>query len=98
MSPDTTDYPQPRLILYLILIVTMLSPTLKVLSSFQGGGAISNPAHNASSDDMKIPTIGKDSVPVSITDIAPVSVLILRKSASFEHLVRTVSMIKGLHN
>ena len=44
---------------------------------------------------MKIYTIGKDSVPVSIMDISPTNKLIHRKAASFGQLVRTVFTRKG---
>ena len=46
---------------------------------------------------MNIATIGKDSVPMSIMDIAPANAPIHQKAASFEHLVWTVSTLKGLH-
>ena len=58
---------------------------------------ISNTSHTASTNAMNIATIGKDSVTVSIMDIAPANALIQRKSALFEHLVRTVSTLKGLN-
>ena len=58
---------------------------------------ISNTSHTASTNAMNIATIGKDSVTVSIMDIAPANALIHRKSALFEHLVRTVSTLKGLN-
>ena len=78
------------------VVVARLSPTLKVLNSFKGK-SISNPPHTVSANGMKIATIGKDSVPVSIMNIAPANDLIHRKAASFDHLVRKVSTIKVLH-
>ena len=58
---------------------------------------VPNSRHTASANGMKIATIGKDSVPVLIMDIAPANALIHRKFASFKHLVQTVSTLKGLH-
>ena len=83
--------------LSLLLIVGMLSPTLKVLIPLKGE-PLSNPAHTKSDNGTKISTIGKDSVPISIMDITPANALIHRKYASFEHLVRTLSTLKGLYN
>ena len=60
--------------------------------------SLSNPAYTASANGMNITNIGNDSVPVSIMDIAPTNDLIHRKAASFEHLVRTMSTLKGLYN
>ena len=70
MIPNTIDNPRPRLLLSLLLIVTMFYPTLKLLRSLKGG-LISNPTHTASYNGMKITTIGKESVPLLIMDIAP---------------------------
>ena len=70
MAPDEIDYPQPHLLLSLLLIVTILAPLMKVLRPLKGK-PISNPTHTASANGMKIVTIGKDSVPVCIMDIAP---------------------------
>ena len=95
MAPNTINHPRPCLLIYLLLIVNMLSPTLKVLISLKGK-SIYNPTHTVSANDMNIVTTGKDSVPVSIVDIAPASNLIHQKDASFEHLVQTVSKLKGL--
>ena len=71
----------------------MFSPTLKVLIS-RKGEPISNPA---SSNFIQRDTIGKNSVPVSIMDIAPANALILRKAASFEHLVWAVYTLNWLY-
>ena len=69
MAPNTIDNPQPYLILSLILIVTIFSPTLKFLGS-RKGKTIYNPTHTPSANGMKITTIGKDSVTVSIMEIS----------------------------
>ena len=82
--------------LFLLLVVTMFCPTLKVLISLRGE-KISKLTHAVSANGIKIATIGKDSIPVSIIDIVPANALIHRKASSFEHLVRTVSTLKGLH-
>ena len=74
----------------------MLSLTIKVLRYLKGG-PLSNPAHTKSSNGMKISTIDKDSVSVSIIDIAPANELIHKKAAWFEYLVQMVSMLKVLH-
>ena len=70
---------------------------LKVLICFKGK-PILKPAHASSINEIKIAKIGKESVPISIIDIAPANALIHSKSALFEHLVWTVSTLKGLHN
>ena len=69
---------------------------LKVLICFKGK-PILKPAHASSINEIKIANIGKYSVPISIIDIAPANALIHSKSAFFEHLVWTVSTLKGLH-
>ena len=99
MAPDTiepTTTHDHAYLFSLILIVNLLSPTLKVLISLKGK-LLSNPAHTASTNVMDISTIGKDPVPVYIMEIAPANALIHRKAASFEHLVWTVSTLNGLH-
>ena len=90
------NHPWPRYLFSLVFIVTMLSPTLKVLSAIKKK-PLSNPAHTASTNGMKISTINKDSLPVSIMDISPANALNQRKAASFEHLVWTVSKLNVLH-
>ena len=96
MAPNVIDHPRTRLLISLLLVVTMFSPALKVFNSLKGG-LIFNPAYTASSNGMKIATIGKDSAPVSIMDIAPANALILRKAASFEHLVWGVHTLNWLY-
>ena len=97
MAPVKIDHPQTRLILFLLLIVNIFPPTLKVLSALKGD-PIANLIFNASTNGMNIATIGKYSVHVSIMYIAPTNTFILHKASSFEHLVWTVSLLKGLHN
>ena len=70
MEPDTIENPRPLLLLSLFLVVNIFSPTIKVLSSLEGK-PIFILVHSGSANGMKINTIGKDSVPVLIMDIAP---------------------------
>ena len=82
--------------LSLLLVTTMLSPTLKVLISLKGKPVL-NPAHTASAHGINIAIIGEGSAHVSIMGIAPANALIHSKWESFEHTVWQVSTLKWLH-
>ena len=80
---DTHDH---TYFLSLLLVTTMLSPTLKVLISLKGKPVL-NPAHTASAHGINIAIIGEGSAHVSIMGIAPANALIHSKCESFEHTV-----------
>ena len=70
MAPNTIDQPWRHSFLSLLLIINMLSSTLKVLIYLKGK-PISNAAHTTSANGINIDNIGKDSFTVSIMDTAP---------------------------